>query len=117
MGRLPPDVVVCDRRWLFSDDGRSGPSRRDFTEFDNLSSERVTIINDAFARRYFAKQNPLSKRIRFNPRADWMTVIGVVGNIRRPSLDDQVRSEFYRPYGQIAEYATFGFPFLDPSIA
>jgi len=41
-------------------------------------------------------------------------VIGVVGDIRRPSLDGQVRSEFYRPYGQIAEYATFGFPFLGP---
>jgi len=87
---------------------------RDFTESDNPSAERVVIVNEAFARRYFANENPLSRRIRLNPRSDWMTVVGVVGNIRRPSLDDQVRSEFYRPYGQIGEYAPFGYPFLGP---
>jgi len=86
-------------------------SGRDFTESDSPSSERVVIINEAFARRYFGNENPLSKRIRPNPRAPWMTVVGVVGNIRRSSLDDRVRSEFYRPYGQL-EYQSFGYPFL-----
>jgi putative ABC transport system permease protein len=87
---------------------------RDFGESDNATSEDVVIINAAFARRYFANENPLSRRIRLNPWSSWMTVVGVVGNIRRPSLDDQVRSEFYRPYGQIGEYVTFGYPFLGP---
>ena len=43
-----------------------------------------------------------------------MTVVGVVGNVRRSSLDDRVRSEFYRPYRQSVGYASFGYPFLSP---
>jgi len=43
-----------------------------------------------------------------------MTVVGVVGNVRRSSLDDRVRSEFYRPYRQSVGYSTFGYPFLTP---
>jgi hypothetical protein len=87
---------------------------RDFSDSDHASSERVVIINEAFARRYFANENPLSKRLRPNPRGEWMTVVGVVGNVRRSSLDDRVRSEFYRPYRQSVGHASFGYPFLTP---
>jgi putative ABC transport system permease protein len=124
----PPPDAPADERWAVFHRALSfvtGPGffrtmgipvlrGRDFTESDNASSERVVIVNEAFARRYFANENPLSRRFRPYPGASWMTVIGVVGNIRRPSLDDHVRSEFYRPYAQIGEYVTFGYPFLGP---
>jgi hypothetical protein len=87
---------------------------RDFTASDNRSAERVVIVNEAFARRYFPDGNPLSKRLRFAPRANWMTVVGVVGNIRRSSLDDNIRSEFYWPYAQISEDGPSGWPFTTP---
>jgi predicted lysophospholipase L1 biosynthesis ABC-type transport system permease subunit len=43
-----------------------------------------------------------------------MTVVGVVGNIRRSSLDDNIRSEFYWPYAQISEDGPSGWPFTTP---
>lgn len=74
---------------------------RSFADSDDASAERVAIINEAFARRYFAHTDPLFKRIRRNPRSEWMTVVGVVRDIRRSSMYDQARAEFYRPYEQM----------------
>jgi putative ABC transport system permease protein len=89
---------------------------REFTGADNASSERVVVVNEAFARRYWKNEDPLGKRIRLGPRREsaWMTVVGVVGNIRRPSLDDNVRSEYYRPYAQMGDYMTFNLPSVGP---
>ena len=36
---------------------------REFTERDTADSERVMVINEAFAREYFPKQNPLGEQI------------------------------------------------------
>jgi ABC-type antimicrobial peptide transport system permease subunit len=124
----PPPDAPADERWavfhralsfatapgFFQTMGVPVLLGRDFSESDHASSERVVIINEAFARRYFRNGNPLSKRLRPNPNGEWMTVVGVVGNVRRSSLDDQVRSEFYRPYLQSVGYASFGYPFLSP---
>ena len=88
---------------------------RDFANSDNAASEGVVIVNEAFARRYFADVNPLLKRLRVHPKTKWLTVVGVVGNIRRFSQDDQVRAEFYRPYGQIGEtFEPWDYSFFVP---
>jgi hypothetical protein len=88
---------------------------RDFANSDNAASEGAVIVNEAFARRYFADVNPLLKRLRVHPKTKWLTVVGVVGNIRRFSQDDQVRAEFYRPYGQIGEtFEPWDYSFFVP---
>lgn len=73
---------------------------RDFTTTDREGTLPVTIVNRAFADRYFPAADPIGRRIRMSPVTPWMTIVGVVGNIRRFARDDAHRSEFYRPFTQ-----------------
>jgi len=73
---------------------------RFLTDQDNERSERVTLINQTFAQRYFSDQNPIGKRI--NPDLDgWMTIVGVVGDVKQAGLADSVRVELYAPHTQV----------------
>ena len=58
---------------------------RVFTTADRADVGPVIVINEAMAQRYWPKGNALGARIRFgppNPTAPWITVVGVVGNVR-----------------------------------
>jgi putative ABC transport system permease protein len=54
---------------------------RDFTLEDSDAKQPVAIVNASFARKYWANQSPLGRRIRrFNPAQPqpWRTIVGVV---------------------------------------
>jgi predicted permease len=76
---------------------------REFAHADTLSSPGVIVINETMARRFWPKENPIGRAIRFGgtsgPR---LTVIGVVGDVRYLGLDARVRPQFFRPYTQAA---------------
>jgi putative ABC transport system permease protein len=58
---------------------------RVFTTADRADVGPVIIINEAMAQRYWPKGNALGARIHIgppNPTAPWITVVGVVGNVR-----------------------------------
>ncbi|MEK6323121.1 MAG: ABC transporter permease [Acidobacteriota bacterium] len=75
-------------------------------EFDNRDVDgatRVAIINDTFARRFFAGEDPIGKRYRYgspDPRNPWITIVGVVGDMRRTGFDKAVRPETFLPEAQ-----------------
>jgi len=75
---------------------------RHLSEQDLNDVAPVVIINQAFARAFFAGQEPLGKRLKMGETADspfpWMTVIGVVGDIKHVSLEAETRPEIYRPF-------------------
>jgi putative ABC transport system permease protein len=76
---------------------------REFTEQDGLESTPVAIINDTFARRFWPGEDPIGKRFKFgdsDSNAPWMTIVGVVGDMRRTGLDVDVRCETFLPYTQ-----------------
>ena len=76
---------------------------REFTEQDGLESQPVTIINDTFAQRFWPGEDPIGQRYKFGDStsdAPWMTVVGVVGDMRRTGLDVDVRCETFLPYTQ-----------------
>jgi putative ABC transport system permease protein len=79
---------------------------RSFTDADGPTSQRVTIINQTTARKYWPHEDPVGKRIRFGAGADndspWMTIVGVVGDTRRAGLDAPVFTESYQPMRQAA---------------
>ncbi len=65
----------------------------------------VNVANQTMARRFRPKEDPLGKRIkigRFESDEPWLTVVGVVGDVRHWGLDQQIRPEFFRPYTQAA---------------
>jgi putative ABC transport system permease protein len=76
---------------------------RYFTDADSEEASRVVIINRALARRYWPGEDAIGKRItkgdpRANPR--WITIVGVVGDIRHKGLDVEATPEFYFPHAQ-----------------
>lgn len=79
-------------------------SGRDFNGGDRTATLPVAIVNQSFAARYWPREQPLGKRLRYIDRkkpAEWLTVVGVVPNIMQ---GDPTRREFkplvYLPYRQ-----------------
>ena len=73
-------------------------SGRYLDERDRSGAQKVTVVNQAFARRYFPSGDVLGKRIGFGcAEAEHLcrTIVGVVGNIRQESLTDDVAPEIY----------------------
>jgi putative ABC transport system permease protein len=74
---------------------------REFTELDTASGLPVILINQTLARRFFPEADPVGKRLRFaGEREDWMTIAGVVGDVRSLGLEVPPEPEIYRSYSQ-----------------
>ena len=72
---------------------------RAFVERDATDAQPVAVVNEAMARRHWPGESALGKRIKLgaNPDASpWITVVGVVGNVRHLGLDSEPRPEVYR---------------------
>src|SRR5439155_11386613 len=76
---------------------------RYFTPFDGPQQAPVAIINEAMARQYWPNQDPLGRRFRLgNATAPWITIVGMVDNVRQMGLDVAGRAEMYFPCTQPA---------------
>ncbi len=75
---------------------------RAFTADDRAGVPAVGVINLAMAQEYFPGTNPLGKRIRWarDEGVDWITIVGVVGNVRHFSLAAPEEPAVYTPYAQ-----------------
>jgi putative ABC transport system permease protein len=63
----------------------------------------VLVINETFANRYWPGQDPVGKRLVFGTpgeRNPWITIIGVVADMRRRGLHRGARLECFRPSAQ-----------------
>ena len=67
---------------------------REITEQDQSSRNRVCVINEAFAKRFFPARNPLGMHV------DNYEVVGVARNSRSRSLRDEIEPRFYVPASQ-----------------
>ena len=74
---------------------------RDFTEQDRGDAPLTLIVNEAFARRFWPNENPIGKRFRPGTGNPFGTVVGVVGNVRNTSLENEGAPAFYFSYGHI----------------
>lgn len=62
---------------------------RFFAESDEDGKPQVAIIDEATARRYWPDRDPVGRRVRLGQlaTAPWMTVVGIVKNIKHDGLD------------------------------
>ena len=86
---------------------------RDFSAADRTESLPVVIVNEAMANWIWPGTSALGRRVRVG-RPDeqaamwpWMTVVGVVSNMKRYTLTETPRPEMIVPYTQ-NPYVTFG---------
>jgi putative ABC transport system permease protein len=76
---------------------------RDFNDFDGPDQQRVCIINRTIARDLFAGTDPIGKRLKLGRHVDnqpWLTVVGVVGDIRGTALEVKPKPQVYSPRDQ-----------------
>ena len=72
---------------------------RDFTERDDANAAPVMIVNEPFARRFFAGQNSVGRKI--HGFGKWFTIVGVVKGSKYYTLTEPARSFFFVPIGQL----------------
>ena len=92
--------------------GTSMIAGRDFASSDRAESPSVVIVNESMARWLWPGKSAIGKRIRVGRPDDerkwpWMTVIGVVANMKRYTLTESPRPEMIVPFTQ-NPYLTFG---------
>jgi predicted permease len=89
---VPPDQEIRMFRHrvstgFFSTLGIQFLKGRDFTPDDHAKAPGVVIISDALAKRYWAGEDPINKRLKESGSTNpWLTVIGVVSDVKYRGL-------------------------------
>jgi putative ABC transport system permease protein len=79
-----------------------------FTPDDRAGTMPVVIVSEGLAKRYWAGEDPIGKRIKWGPpesKSPWMTVVGVVGNVKHRPLDTPTQPHTYQPLSQLNDSA------------
>jgi putative ABC transport system permease protein len=74
---------------------------RDFSAADRANTLPVVIVDDAFARRFWAGSDAIGKRMRFTGDTTMQTIIGVVSSVRDEDVAAEGRPHAYQPYTQL----------------
>jgi putative ABC transport system permease protein len=67
---------------------------------DGERTQPVAIVNETMARQYWPGVDAVGKRFRTG-NDTWITIVGVVGDVRQMGLDAPVKAEMYFPYAQV----------------
>jgi len=81
---------------------------RTFTTADNTKTAAVGVIDETFAQKFFPGEDPIGRRIKpksNNPNITWVTIVGVVGNVKVNGFDQPDQPHLYRPLAQNPNYA------------
>jgi putative ABC transport system permease protein len=71
---------------------------RTFTASENWETSGAVIINQALARLHWQDQDPLGQRIKMGPQRPWLTVVGIVADVKESGLDQDAEGGLYLPY-------------------
>jgi putative ABC transport system permease protein len=81
-------------------------SGRDFMPMDRQGQPLVAIVNEEFVREFFLHQNPIGAHIdwtRTKGPHQWMTIVGVVGDVKHSGLNQPSDPAVYAPFAQSDE--------------
>ena len=76
---------------------------RELTEQDKADSTPVAVISETTARLFWPGEDPLGKRIKVGESAStnqWLTVVGVVKDVRQYELGIEPKPQMYLPHSQ-----------------
>lgn len=59
---------------------------RTFTSADTATSPKTAVVSSALAKRFWGSDSPIGARIRFPGAASWITIVGIVGDLKWRSL-------------------------------
>ena len=93
-------------------------SGRFFADSDDTQARQVILIDETLARRYWPDSSPVGQRIRPNTpnirnqnaaQTRWLTIVGVVANIKSDGFDAASAPHIYTPVFQFPPYASVVF--------
>lgn len=107
-GADPPRVTLgAGSTGLFRALGTPVLRGRELTDADRAGAAPVAIIDAAAAQKIWPNVDPIGQRLRYLSSAEWMTIVGVVGNVRRDSLTAPFTPSVYTSALQAPFLATF----------
>lgn len=103
----PTETPLVDRRVITPDYfltmGIPLLKGRSFTEADDANAQKVLIVSESWIRRYMPDEEALGQRVKLG-RADsdrpWLTIVGIVGDVKHTSIDSEMRPHIYWPQAQ-----------------
>jgi putative ABC transport system permease protein len=107
-GYIPPPGTNAKGDWEIVTDGyiEAMGERivrgRSITSADTSDSMPIALINEEMARRYWSGREAIGGRFRIggNPNRPFVTVVGVVGDVRHNGITEVVKEKFYVPHTQ-----------------
>jgi putative ABC transport system permease protein len=83
-------------------------------EEDGAGANRVALINQSMASKFWPGQNPIGRQVRavsMEPAENgipspWLTIVGVVGDVRHWGMESEPTPELYVDYRQVPRWAT-----------
>lgn len=73
---------------------------RTFTEGDHAEAPPVAVVNRSLARQIFGDHSPLGRRISMDDGETWLTIVGLVGDVRQYGLDREPTQQVFAPLAQ-----------------
>jgi len=73
---------------------------RGVTEQDQAQALPVVVINQHMARQYWPNEDPIGKQVKFLPGGEIATIVGVAGDTKQYSLEDQSIAQIWTVYAQ-----------------
>ena len=81
---------------------------RFFTQSDEIQQPLVALVDESFVQHFFNNADPIGRRIKPGPpesKNPWITIVGIVGNIKAEGFDQPDQPHLYMPILQNAGYA------------
>ena len=75
---------------------------RGFELGDDASGPPVLLVNEALARLYYPDQSPIGRRMRPSGAPMWLTIVGVVRDVKQGGLAEATGTELYLNNPQVA---------------
>jgi putative ABC transport system permease protein len=76
---------------------------RQFNEQDRADAPGVVVISETMARSLWAGEDPIGKRLKvgaLSSPTQWLTIVGVVKDVRQFQLNAEPKPQMYMPYEQ-----------------
>jgi putative ABC transport system permease protein len=71
-----------------------------FADSDNDKAPKVAVINQSMARHRWRDSDPLGSKIKFDEGEHWITIVGIVGDVKQFGLNQMAADEIYTVLSQ-----------------
>jgi putative ABC transport system permease protein len=107
-GYVPPPGTNAKGDWQIATDGYLETlgerllRGRTIRAADDENGMLVGLVNQQMAAKYWPGADPIGRRFRIgmNPNRPWVTVVGIVRDVRHNGVTDVIKEKFYIPHAQ-----------------